>query len=61
MGFEPTIPVFGRAKTLHALDSVATVIGYFNGVYGIISQKIVLFITTAVKTSNPAFKYQLYC
>jgi hypothetical protein len=26
-GFEPTIPAFGRAKTVHALDSVATVIG----------------------------------
>jgi hypothetical protein len=25
--FEPTIPVFERAKTVHALDSVATVIG----------------------------------
>jgi hypothetical protein len=26
--FEPTIPVFERAKTVHALDRVATVIGY---------------------------------
>jgi hypothetical protein len=26
-GFEPTIPVFERAKTVHALDGVATVIG----------------------------------
>jgi hypothetical protein len=26
----------------------------FNGPYGIVSQKIVLFITTAVRTSNPA-------
>jgi hypothetical protein len=25
--FEPTIPVFERAKTLHALDRAATVIG----------------------------------
>jgi hypothetical protein len=25
--FEPTIPVFERAKTLHALDRVVTVIG----------------------------------
>jgi hypothetical protein len=24
--FEPTIPVFERAKTVHALDSAATVI-----------------------------------
>jgi hypothetical protein len=28
MGFEPTIPVFERAKTVHALDRVATVIGH---------------------------------
>jgi hypothetical protein len=26
-GFEPTIPVFKRAKTFHALDRAATVIG----------------------------------
>jgi hypothetical protein len=26
--FEPTIPVFEWAKTVHALDSAATVIGY---------------------------------
>jgi hypothetical protein len=28
VGFEPTIPVFGRAKTC-PLDRAATVIGYF--------------------------------
>jgi hypothetical protein len=28
VGFEPTIPVFERAKTLHALDSAAAMIGY---------------------------------
>jgi hypothetical protein len=27
VGFEPTIPAFERAKTVHALDSAATVIG----------------------------------
>jgi hypothetical protein len=27
MGFEPTIPVFERAKTVHALDRTAIVIG----------------------------------
>jgi hypothetical protein len=26
MGFEPTIPVFERAKTIHALELAATVI-----------------------------------
>jgi hypothetical protein len=29
VGFEPTIPVFERAKTVHALDCAATVIGGF--------------------------------
>jgi hypothetical protein len=28
VGFEPTIPVFERAKTVHALDHAATVIGF---------------------------------
>jgi hypothetical protein len=27
VGFEPTIPAFERAKTVYALDRVATVIG----------------------------------
>jgi hypothetical protein len=27
VGFEPTIPVLERAKTVHALDIAATVIG----------------------------------
>jgi hypothetical protein len=31
--FEPTIPGFERAKTVHALDRAATVIGYVCGVY----------------------------
>jgi hypothetical protein len=28
VGFEPTIPVFERAKTVHGFDAAATVIGY---------------------------------
>jgi hypothetical protein len=27
VGFEPTIPVFERAKTVHSVDRVATVTG----------------------------------
>jgi hypothetical protein len=27
VGFEPTIPAFWRAKTVHALDRAATVVG----------------------------------
>jgi hypothetical protein len=29
IGFEPTIPVFEWAKTVHAVDREATVIGFF--------------------------------
>jgi hypothetical protein len=28
MGFEPTIPMFEREKTVHALDRAATLIGF---------------------------------
>jgi hypothetical protein len=28
VGFEPTIPAFERAKTVHALDLAATVMGF---------------------------------
>jgi hypothetical protein len=28
VGFEPTIPVFEGAKTVHALDRAVTVIGF---------------------------------
>jgi hypothetical protein len=34
-------------------------IGYFNGQYGVISQKTELFIVTAVETSCPIFTYTL--
>jgi hypothetical protein len=30
VGFEPAIPMFDRAKTVHALDCATTVIGTFN-------------------------------
>jgi hypothetical protein len=29
VGFEPTIPVLERAKTIHALDRAATLIGRY--------------------------------
>jgi hypothetical protein len=32
VGFEPTIPAFERAKTVHALDRAATVISFRHGV-----------------------------
>jgi hypothetical protein len=33
LGFEPTIPVFERGKTVHALDRAATVIGKHSASY----------------------------
>jgi hypothetical protein len=43
VGFEPTIPVFERAKMVHAVDSAATVIGiefctYTYIIYNLITQ-----------------------
>jgi hypothetical protein len=38
-----------QSETLVALLAAVT----FNGLHGVISQKAVLFITTAVRTSNP--------
>jgi hypothetical protein len=35
VGFEPTIPAFERAKTVHALDRAATVIGEMGSVEGL--------------------------
>jgi hypothetical protein len=36
-GFEPTIPVFKRANTFHALDRAATVTGTASD-YGVINE-----------------------
>jgi hypothetical protein len=50
VGFEPTIPAFERAKTVHALDRTTTVIGsniiglkiYVNGYFATLHQVISL-------------------
>jgi hypothetical protein len=47
--FKPTISVFERAKRVHALDRTATVNG-FTDLHSVKSQKIEIFITTAVIT-----------
>jgi hypothetical protein len=39
VAFDPTIPVFERAKTVHALDRAATVIGSV-----VSSKKVKLFL-----------------
>jgi hypothetical protein len=38
--FEPTIPAFERAKTVHALDRAATVIGLLLKYIGLIMKRI---------------------
>jgi hypothetical protein len=40
VGFEPTIPVFDRAKTVHALDRAATVIGYYVFIYSLFNNSV---------------------
>jgi hypothetical protein len=35
VGFEPKIPVFERAKTVHPLDLAATVIDYFRDILAV--------------------------
>jgi hypothetical protein len=51
VGFESTVPAFERAKTVHALNRAATVIGISTRLHGVVSQKIVLFIVTTTRTS----------
>jgi hypothetical protein len=36
VGFKPTIPVFEQAKTVHALDRAATVIGRLTSIHKVI-------------------------
>jgi hypothetical protein len=40
MGLKPTIPVYERAKTLHALNRVATMIGLVNSAAGYFVRKM---------------------
>jgi hypothetical protein len=47
VGFEPTIPVFELAKTFHALDSAASVIGSIDilcSYYSIVSRIVAWFV-----------------
>jgi hypothetical protein len=59
VGFEPTIPVFERAKTFHALDCIATVIGRCTLTLAkIITQRS--FLTSRVICHRINFKSILY-
>jgi hypothetical protein len=42
---------------MEAIDSSETS-AYFNGLHGVVSQELELFIITAVRTSNPMQGYQ---
>jgi hypothetical protein len=42
VGFKPTIPVFEWAKTFHALDGVATMIGIMTSTNGILWEDSIL-------------------
>jgi hypothetical protein len=52
VGFEPTIPAFERAKTVHALDSTATVIGSNSRQVIRISNLLVLKLQAMGRESN---------
>jgi hypothetical protein len=52
-GFEPNIPVFERAKTVHALDREATVIGNCQGI-------VYVFMYTYASTVDASkYKYEI--
>jgi hypothetical protein len=50
--FEPTIPVFGRAKAVHALDRRATVIGIVNKIVATkiqVTEKTVKILSSGIQ------------
>jgi hypothetical protein len=63
VGFEPTIPVFEQAKTVHVLDGAAIVIGYHNGVlrhFVIIRQSNIMLRVAAAVVRRPMFTSIFY-
>jgi hypothetical protein len=53
VGFEPTIPVFERAKTVHALDRAATVTGSFLVIQNYLGREFLAAVTvTYTSTLN---------
>jgi hypothetical protein len=44
VGFEPTVPVFERGKTVHALDRAATVIGLTQNMAFIFETVLITFL-----------------
>jgi hypothetical protein len=56
VGFEPTIPVFERAKTVHALDCAATVTGIWTeGLQGKLTYSEETYPNVTSCTTNPAW------
>jgi hypothetical protein len=56
VGFEPTTPVFERAKTVHALDRTVTVIGHFSTLLTLNKFKTML-VATLLKNLTTCFLY----
>jgi hypothetical protein len=52
VGFEPTIPVFERARKFHALERAATVIGY--SAYRAVSKYVNYVINSYFHSSVPS-------
>jgi hypothetical protein len=58
VGYEPTIPAFEQAKTVHALDHAATVIGTCS--YTMYTNTVFSAALYGVPGSNTPFLYQIY-
>jgi hypothetical protein len=59
VGFERTTPVFERAKTVHALDRPATVIGHFSILLTLNKFKTML-MATLLKNLTICFACNIY-
>jgi hypothetical protein len=55
VGFEPKIPAFERAKTVHALDCAATVIGLWN-----VANRNMLYLIMLQKTCHLSSRLLLF-
>jgi hypothetical protein len=58
VGFQPTIPVFERAKAFHSLDRMATVIGHDNNTFPYIIHRLYEKIKISVERRCTQFSIQ---
>jgi hypothetical protein len=58
VGFEPTILVFERVKTVHTLDRAATVIGSYVFIYSLFNNSVSMtdLLSTGHRSGAPIFE-----